>query len=138
MEDETGVAYGCELVVRNRVRARYEGGGLVLSQSERQALAEIEEQLRASDPDLARHMEHAHRWVPERLSRMRRMIGLAGLAVAFFVLAAGSASRNADVAVLGAIMLLADALWWAGLAVNALIRKSSAALDRGKRQDQRW
>jgi hypothetical protein len=104
----------------------------VLSQSERQALAEIEEQLRDSDPDLARRMEHAHRWSPEGLRRIRRMIGLAGLAVAFFVLAAASATRNADVAVLGAGVLLADALWWAGLAVNALIRKSSSALDRAK------
>jgi hypothetical protein len=101
----------------------------MLSQRETQALVGIEEHLRANDPDLARAFELASGSVPPRRSRVSPnagLAGLAGLALGMLLFAVGYVTRNADTALVGAAALLADAAWWATLAVITLARSRGA------------
>jgi len=101
----------------------------MLSQHDRRALADIEEHLRAKEPDLVHLLERFHDWAPPRRRGVdpRRAVGLAGLALGVILLATALAVHSADVAVLGVVLLLVDAAWWALVAGVALIRHHLAA-----------
>ncbi|WP_084714443.1 DUF3040 domain-containing protein [Streptacidiphilus rugosus] len=97
----------------------------MLSQHERRALSDIEEHLRASEPELVRLLECFHAWAPPQHRRrgVRRVVGPAGLALGAFLLAVAFTVRSADVLLLAVTILLADAAWWTLLAVTALARQ---------------
>lgn len=104
----------------------------MLSQRERQTLAEIEEQLRASAPQLARSLERPHPWPPQhRGTGVRRATMLAGLVLGGILLAIALMLHSADCVVLAAAVLLTDGAWWSLLAAVALLR--SRADRRGPR-----
>ncbi|MEY9940834.1 DUF3040 domain-containing protein [Streptacidiphilus sp. MAP5-3] len=108
----------------------------MLSQYERRALSDIEEHLRASEPDLVHLLECFHAWAPPRHRRhsLRRVVGLAGLALGAFLLAVAFTVRSADVLLLAVTVLLADAAWWTLLAAIALARRRGL----NSREPQRW
>lgn len=99
----------------------------MLSLHERRALADIEEHLRASDPSLADQLEHSHDGEPPRHRRVRSTIGLAGLVLGALLLAPAVATRNADVVLLAAIVVMTDAAWWTTLSMVALIKSRTAS-----------
>ena len=105
----------------------------MLSLHERRALADIEEHLRASDPSLADRLEHSHDGELPRRRRVRSSIGLAGLVLGALLLAPALATRNADVVLLAATVLMTDAAWWTTLSIMALI-KSRPASGRGRQR----
>ncbi|HWG27223.1 DUF3040 domain-containing protein [Actinospica sp.] len=86
----------------------------MLSLHDRRVLAGIEQQLRTSTPDLARGLERFDAWAPPRIRhRLRRAVRLAALMVGCVLLVVAFAVSSADAALLGAVVLLADAAWWA-------------------------
>lgn len=91
----------------------------MLSQHDRRVLADIEAGLRASDPDLARRLEHPPVSTPLRGSRAWRRSGLAGLILGLILLAAAFATHSADVAVSAITVLVVVS---AGAAVHAVYR----------------
>jgi len=101
----------------------------MLSQHDRRALADIEEHLRAKEPDLVHLLERFHDWAPPRRCGvgLRRDVGLAGLVLGVILLATALAVHSADVAVLGVVVLVVDAAWWALVAGVALVRHRLAA-----------
>lgn len=103
----------------------------MLSQHERRALSDIEEHLRASEPDLVHLLESFHAWAPPRPRRrgVRRVVGPAGLALAAVLLAVAFTVRSADALLLAVTVLLADAAWWMLLIAMALARQRG--LNRG-------
>lgn len=103
----------------------------MLTRHERQVLAEIEDRLRESDPEFARTMGDSCGAAPPRFSRVRRLIGLAGLSVGAILLVTALAVRSADVAVLAGALLLADATWWTVLAGRSLFRRRSSRAQDG-------
>jgi hypothetical protein len=93
----------------------------MLPQNEAKALAEIEEHLRADDPDLVRRFDPSHDARP-RGRRVVRRVGMTGLVLSVFLLTLGFAGRNADLALMGAAVLVMDVTWWMTSAFVALIR----------------
>lgn len=105
----------------------------MLPQNEARTLAEIEQHLRASDPDLVRRFEPSPE-APPRSGRVVRAIGMAGLILGVFMLTIGFAGENADLALMGAAVLVMDAAWWVTSALVAMVR----ALFRSDERRGRW
>jgi hypothetical protein len=101
----------------------------MLTHHERRALADIEQHLRASEPDLACLLEQFHRWAPPRRRRLPGAIGLAGLVLGAVLLAVAFGVHSAAALLLTVTVFLADAACWTVLAVIALVR-SRARSDR--------
>lgn len=112
----------------------------MLPQNEARALAEIEEHLRANDPDLVKTLERPHgahraqQTPPRGGRRVVRTVGMAGLVLSVFLLTLGFAGSNADLALLGAAVLVMDAAWWVTSALVAMIR----AMYHHGGQQRRW
>lgn len=104
----------------------------MLSQHDRRTLADIEEHLRANEPDLVHLLERFHDWAPPRRRGVypRRTVGLAVLALGVILVATALVVRSADVAVLGVVVLLVDAAWWILVAGVALVRHHLAGRER--------
>jgi hypothetical protein len=100
----------------------------MLTQHERRALADIEQHLRASEPDLACLLERFHQWAPPRRRRVP-LVRLVGLALGAVLIAIAFGLHSAGALLLGVMVLLADAALWAIFPVIALVR-SRARLDR--------
>ncbi|MEY9874450.1 hypothetical protein ABH931_003950 [Streptacidiphilus sp. MAP12-33] len=97
----------------------------MLSQHERRTLSDIEEHLRASEPDLVHLLECFHAWAPPRHHHrgLRRVVGPAGLALAAVLLAVAFTVHSAGALLLAVTVLLADAAWWMLLTAMALVRQ---------------
>jgi len=106
----------------------------MLPQDEARTLAEIEEHLRASDPDLVKRFEPASSQDAPRSGRAVRVVGMTGLILGLFLLTLGFAGENADLALMGAAVLVMDAAWWATSALVAMVR----ALFRQDDSHGRW
>lgn len=106
----------------------------MLPQNEARTLAEIEQHLRASDPDLVRRFEPSPEAPPPRSGRVVRVIGMTGLVLGVFLLTLGFAGENADLALMGAAVLVMDAAWWVTSALVAMVR----ALFRSDDRHGRW
>jgi hypothetical protein len=106
----------------------------MLPQNEARTLAEIEQHLRASDPDLVKRFEPAADDAPPRGRRVVRAVGMTGLVLGMFLLTLGFAGENADLALMGAAVLVMDAAWWATSALVSMVR----ALFRQDEQHGRW
>jgi hypothetical protein len=106
----------------------------MLPQNEARTLAEIEEHLRASDPDLVRRLEPSSQ-APPRSGRVVRAVGMAGLILGMFLLTLGFAGENADLALMGAAVLVMDAAWWVTSALVSMIR---AMFRRDEERRGRW
>ena len=96
----------------------------MLSQHDRRALAEIEADLRASDPELARALDDGAA-EPSHPVRRRRT-GLAWLAVGAVLLATAFVVRSADLAFLAGGLILADLSVWIMAHVAARLRRRSS------------
>jgi hypothetical protein len=97
----------------------------MLSQHNRRTLAEIEDHLRGSDPELAHLLERFNDWAPPRrrgLGSRRRVIGLVGLWIGTLLLAIAFIDGSADALVLALAALFLDAMWWASCLVNAWVQ----------------
>lgn len=105
----------------------------MLPQDEQRTLAEIEQHLRASDPELVRRFEPSAD-APPRARRAVRAIGMAGLVLGMFLLTLGFAGENADLALMGAAVLVMDAAWWVTSALVSMLR----AMFRHDDQRGRW
>lgn len=100
----------------------------MLSPREAQALDDIEEHLRADESDLTRFFEQVYGpATPSRSHRVCHLLGLAVLALGLLLFVPGFVARNADAALAGALVLVADAVCWTTLAAIALIRSRRAS-----------
>jgi Protein of unknown function (DUF3040) len=104
----------------------------MLPQNEARTLAEIEQHLRASDPELVRRFEPApeEEKAPPRSGRVVRFVGTAGLVLGVFLLTLGFAGENADLALMGAAVLVMDAAWWVTSALVSMVRALFRSDDR--------
>lgn len=81
----------------------------MLSQHERQTLAEMERHLRENDPELARLLADPHAPAPPRAGWIRRAVSRANLwllIAGLVLLTAGVVTKSADLALLAVIALV--------------------------------
>jgi fatty acid desaturase len=109
-------------------------GGAMLSQRDRQTLAEIENQLRASEPELVRSLERfrarkapAHR----RGATLRRAVGLTGAILGAALFAVAFVLHGAAFVVLAAAVILLDMVWWTLVGLGLLLRARRTRSRRG-------
>lgn len=98
----------------------------MLSPRDQHTLAQIEAELRASDPELARRMDDdaaAASAVSPLCARPRRRVVLIWLFVGAALLATAFAVHSADVAFLGVGVILADLSVWTSAVVAAWLRR---------------
>jgi hypothetical protein len=94
----------------------------MLSQHERRALADIEEHLSASEPELARLLQRLDPSVPPQCRVRRRVLGLAlaALAAGSYLLAIAYAVHSPSLILLATAVLLPDSVVLVSLAVLAV------------------
>jgi len=118
---------GYDGVVSGSATERSQAAIRMLSQHNRRTLVDIEEHLRANDPELARKLERFDAWAPpvRHGPNPRLLVGLVGLGVGAVLLAVALAVGNADALVLAVMALLVDASWWLAWAAVARVRSRS-------------
>jgi hypothetical protein len=118
---------------------------MMLSQDNRRTLAEIEQALRASDPELARKLgdfgaappgatprAHPDAAPPAGRRRARRRVAaLVGIGIGVVLLATAVVQASADALVLAVTVLISAAAWWiSGMLVRRIRRASERHNDR--------
>ncbi|MBR7833389.1 DUF3040 domain-containing protein [Actinospica durhamensis] len=100
-----------------------------MSPRDQHTLAQIEAELRASDPELARRMDDDAAAASAQgpiYARPRRRVVLSWLTIGAVLLATAFAVRSADVAFLGVAVILANvSVWTAALVAGRLRRRTN-------------
>lgn len=102
----------------------------MLTQRDRQALADNEERLRGSEPGFARRREFPHGSTAGHRIRLGRIVGPMALVLGLLMLATGLTERDADLSLLSVVLLAATAVSWAGHRLLLRLRRRRARVSR--------